>query len=440
MDQGMYARILLLGLILCTGLSDPGLISSVATAEESASSGSAPDTRRVPAMREATYRSLAEAQQLVDDSKPAEALPLLDRLLNRRGLNKYELAQVWNTMAYAYYTLDDIPNTIRAYEKVLVQEQITLALEMSALRSLFQLYYADEKYDTALSYIDRWLALNDVPDPNILFIKATCYYQMERYDDSLKFALLTEQVAREQSREIKENWLYMQVVLYNEKQEYAKVIPILKRLVVAFPKKQYWMHLAGMYSEVNQEDKALGAYYAAYKQGMFVRESEVVMLAQRLLNSEVPYEAAMVVQQGMKDGLVERNEKNLRLLGQSWTMAQEMPRAIQTWREAAKVAETGELYYRLAQALAQEDKHKEAVEAYQNAFKKGDLERPRDVRFWLAISLMQIEKWDDAIAAFNEAARDPSKKKQCDQYIRYVKGEVRRQTELARMEKELSRM
>lgn len=437
MCQGIRVRILLLGFLLLAGTALPGVISSVAYAEDS-ETASPPETRRVPAMREATYRSLAEAQQFVDDGQPNEALPLLERLLNRRGLNKYEIAQVWNTMAYAYYTLEDIPKTINAYEQVLAQEQITLALELSALRSLFQLYYSEEKYAKALTYIDRWLALNEVPDPNTLFIKATCYYQMEKYDDSLKWALEVERVAKEQGKEIKENWLYLQVVIYNEKQQYRKVIPLLERLIVLYPKKQYWMHLAGMYSETDQDEKALGAYYAAYKQGMFARESEVVMLAQRLLNAEVPYEAAMVLEKGMKDKLVARDEKNLKLLGQAYTMSQEMQKAIVVWREAAKVADTGELYYRLAQALASEDQHKEAVEAYKNALRKGDLEKPYDVRFWMGISLMQEQKWDDAIEAFQEASKDQSKAKQCDQYIRYVRGEVRRQKELARMERELS--
>ena len=131
-------------------------------------------TRKVPAMRERTYKKLAEAQLMIDPESipreegepapeptgtPQDAIELLTKLRGSKGLNSYELAQIWNTLAFAYYTLEDLPNTIRSYEQILKQGTITEALEMSALRALFQLYYAEEDYRRAIQYIDRWQAM-----------------------------------------------------------------------------------------------------------------------------------------------------------------------------------------------------------------------------------------------------------------------------------------
>jgi len=251
--------------------------------------------------------------------------------------------------------------------------------------------------------------------------------------NSLREAKRVEQIATEQQRTMKENWWYLQVVLYNELKDYDNVIAVLEKLITHYPKKQYWMHLAGMYSEKEWEGKALSAYYAAYRQGMFTRESEVVMLAQRLLNAEVPWEAAQVLEKGLKSGLVKEDEKNMKLLATAYTMAQDMSEAIDAWRKATKYAEDGDLFYRLAQALAQQDRHKEAVEAYRDALDKGDLRDVAEVNFWLGISLMQLEDWDQATAAFREAAKEKSKEKSARQYIRYIQGEKRRQEELKKM-------
>ncbi len=407
-------------------------------------------TRKVPAMREQTYKKLAEAQIMIDPESapreegepppepkgtPRDAVELLLKLKDRRGLNSYELAQIWNTLAFAYYTLEDLPNTIAAYENVLKQGTITEALEQSVLRALFQLYYSQEKYAKAIRFIEKWEALRDEPDAGVTFIKATAYYQMEDYRNALKYALKVEEIANAQGKTIKENWWYLQVVLFNELKDTDNMLVVLEKLILHYPKKQYWMHLAGIYSEKGWDDKALSAYYAAYIQGMFERESEVVMLAQRLLNAEVPNEAAMVLEKGFKDGIIEENEKNLKLLATAYTMAQEMGKAIDAWRDAAKFSKDGELYYRLAQALANEDRHKEAVEAYQKALdrkvKSKDL---ADVNFWHGISLMQLERWDQATKAFRAAARaDKKMAKQARQYIRYIAGEKRRQAELRKM-------
>ena len=440
-------------------------------------------TRKVPAMREKTYKKLAEAQLMVDpDSIPREegepapvpkgtpqdaVLMLLD-LMGSKGLNSYEKAQIWNTLAFAYYTLDDMPKTVNAYEQILKQGVISEALELGSLRALFQLYYADEKYLKAIKYIDRFQALQAVPDPQITFFKATAYYQLENFRESLKQAILVEElaVARralriESSMEaisngkmsdekmleaklalqklqakqaVKENWWYLQVVLYNELEDVDSVIRVLETLIVNYPKKQYWMHLAGMYSEKGQDDASLSAYYAAYIQDFLVRESEIVMMAQRLLGADNPYEASLVLEKGLKSKAIEENEKNLRLLATAYTLSQETNSAIDAWRDATKYAEDGDLHFRLAQALSAQDRHKEAVKAYNDAQKKGDLKKPGDVAFWKGISQMQLERWDSATKSFRSASKlDKKKSKQSRQYIRYISGEKRRQEELRKM-------
>lgn len=406
-------------------------------------------TRKVPAMREKTYKVLSEAQVMIDPESvpreegepapeptgtPQDAVRLLQKTLTQKGLNSYEMAQIWNTLAFAYYTLEDIPQTINAYEQILKQGTITEALELASLRALFQLYYSEEQYEKAITYIDRWQALKGTPDANVTFIKATAYYQMGNYRESLKQAIQVEEIAIAQEKTIKENWWYLQVVLYNEMNDVDNVIRVLETLIVHYPKKQYWMHLAGMYSEKGREDASLSAYYAAYVQGFLVKESELVSLAQRLLGATNPYEASQILEKGFDAGVVEENEKNIKLLATAYTLAQEMNSAIDAWRDAAKYSEDGETYYRLAQALAQEDRHKEAVDAYADAQKKGDLKKPADVAFWKGISEMQLERWDTATKSFRDAIKlDKNKEKQARQYIRYIAGEKNRQEELRKM-------
>lgn len=403
--------------------------------------------RNVPPLTERVYKQISEAQLLIDpesvpvedgeeppdvEPNPREGIAQLTKLLDRRGINSYERAQIWNTLAFGYYTIDDTGKTIEAYENVL-KETITEALELSALRALFQLHYAEENYERSLEFINRWQALKETPDPDVMYIKATVFYQLNQYDKALDVALEIERVAKAQERTIKESWWYLQVVLYNEMDAYQEVIPVLEKLIKHYPKKQYWMHLAGMYGETEQPDKALSAYYAAYKQDMFDKGSEVVMLAQRLLNAEVPFEAAQVLEKGIQDGLVEENLKNLKLLATAYTMAQEMDDAIGAWRDATQHAEDGQVYYRLAQALSREDRHEEAVDAYRGALDVGDLDDTADVQFWLGISLMQLERWDEATRAFRVAAKDEDKEKSARQYIQYIAGEKRRQEELKQM-------
>ncbi|MDA8627308.1 tetratricopeptide repeat protein [Pseudomonadales bacterium] len=409
-------------------------------------------TRRVPAISQSLYKQMSEAQVMIDpDSIPREegepapepkgtpqdGIQMLLDMTKKRKLNSNELSQLWNLLAFGYYTLEDVPNTIYSYEQVLAAGKvglITEALEKNSLRALFQLNYSIEKYELALKYIDLWEAVNGAPDAAVSYLKATANYQLERFEESLKWALQVEEIIIAEGREMKENWVYLQVVLYSELKDDDNVIRVLERMVVDYPKKQYWMHLAGMYTEKEWDDRALSAYYAIYSQGMFEKDSEIVMLSQRLLNAEVPYEAAIVLEKGIKDKLVETSEKNLRLLATCYTVAQEMSKAIDAWERATKSSEDGDIQYRLAQALAQQDRHKEAVGAYRQALEDDELKSPSDAHFWMAISHMSLENWDQASTAFKAASKlDKKIAKQARQYIRYIAGEKRRQAALKEM-------
>jgi tetratricopeptide (TPR) repeat protein len=139
-----------------------GLVYAEKSASKSGAASRKQKTRKVPAMREKTYKTIAEAQLFIEAENPAEAIPILQKLLSKRGLNVYEVAQTWNMLAFAYYIAEDNENTINAYEQVLKQGKITLALELGTLRSLFQLYYQAEEYKKSIAYIDRWLSIRPV--------------------------------------------------------------------------------------------------------------------------------------------------------------------------------------------------------------------------------------------------------------------------------------
>jgi tetratricopeptide (TPR) repeat protein len=409
-------------------------------------------TRRVPALRESTYRKLGDAQMMIDPESipreegepvpeptgtPQDAVNLLMDFKDKRGLNSYEKAQIWNTLAFAYYILEDMKNTIKAYEMVLQQGVISEALEQQSLRALFQLHFGEENFRKTIEYATKFEEVRGELDPVVTFTKALAYYLLEEYHDSLSHALLVEKVANEQGKEIKESWWYLQVVDYNVLEDTDNVIVVLEKLIHHYPKKQYWMHLAGMYSEKEWDDQSLSAYYAAYTQGFFTRQTEIVMLSQRLLNAEVPYEAAEVLEQGFSDKILKKSEKNLTLLATSYTMAQEMEKAIIAWKDAAKSADNGEIHYRLAQALAQQEHYSEAIKSYQKSLNSTDLlkKKESDAYFWMGISLMALERWDEAVRAFrNSEKADSKKRKTVRQYVTYITGEKRRLAELKRMQ------
>jgi hypothetical protein len=125
---------LLAATIIGTGLMlDPSVsFAQRAGADDEESQANQP-TRRTPAMRERVYQRLAEAQECSENDDMACARRLLDEVRGMTDLNSYETAQMWNFYAFIYFNQDDFEEAIRAYENVLQQPELPIAMETTTL-------------------------------------------------------------------------------------------------------------------------------------------------------------------------------------------------------------------------------------------------------------------------------------------------------------------
>ena len=54
------------------------------------------------------------------------------------------------------------------------------------------------------------------------------------------------------------------------------------------------------------------------------------------LGAEVPYRAAVIIEKGMKDGIIKRSAKNLEILGTAWYQAKDLNNAVKALEDASK--------------------------------------------------------------------------------------------------------
>ncbi len=195
--------------------------------------------RDVPALSESVYDVLANAQRLVESGNSPEAITLLVALRDAGGLNDYERAQVWNTLAYAHYRQGDTPGTIAAYEQVLVyRHSITEALERAALRALFQLQFGQNEYVASISLIDQYLELKGA-DPTTTFIKATALYQLKRWEAALTVAEEAESLSLSLDEQVPERCLRLQAAINTELGRPMETARVLERLMTLYPSAEY---------------------------------------------------------------------------------------------------------------------------------------------------------------------------------------------------------
>src|SRR5690606_8271060 len=279
------------------------------------------ETRRTPAMREVVYQRLAEAQACAEMGDLQCARDKLNQVSRMRDLNSYETAQMHYFEAYMAFEAEDYNAAITAYEKVLQQPDLPISLEQNTMLSLAQLYAQQERYQEALSMLDRWFGVTESPGTTAYVLKAQIHYQLRQYEQGIPAIMAAIDLAREQGRELEESWFQLLNVFYFELENYPKVIETLTFMINNWPKKDYVIQLASIYGQEGQEERMTALYEAAYEAGWLTRSQELVNLAQMLLQSEAPYKAALILEKGIEDGSIEKNEANWRLLSQAWQLA-----------------------------------------------------------------------------------------------------------------------
>jgi tetratricopeptide (TPR) repeat protein len=215
-------------------------------------------------------------------------------------------------------------------------------------------------------------------------------------------------------------------VIYFELKDYDNMIDVVKELIVYYPKDTYILTLAGIYSELGDTKKQLALTEVLYEKGYLVGPSHSTNLANLYLLHGQPYKAATVLEKEIGDGVVDANERNLRLLSQAWYQAREDKKAIPPLREAAAMSDDGELYVRLAQSHINLEQWKDAQASVEKGLTMGGLKRDDQANIMLGMALFNQKLLERARVAFQRAQGDSRSKRAAGQWIAYVDSEIKR--------------
>ena len=419
-------------------IADQGFDASfVSTATAQEASKNERETRKTPALRNNIYEKLAEAQAFAEAKQYVEAEAVLNDMLDatskKSKLNRYELANVYNTYAYLRYAVEDYDGALDYYQKVIDQRpEIPLALEINTLYTVAQLYFLQENWRKGIDTLNTWMSVTETPSTNAYVLLANGYFQLKDYDKSLSNIQIA--IDREESagKVPKEQWYNLARFIHFDRDNFREALNVLELLIMYYPKKQYWVQASHLYGEEKDEARQLALLEATYEQNLLDRSQDIVLISQLYLQAEVPYPAARAMEKGLADDIVEKESKNYELAGVAWRQAQEVTKSLPMLEAAASKSEKGELYARLGNVYLDVDKNKEAVEALKRGLDRGGVKRPDQARLALGMAYFNLGDFNAARRAFREARKDKRARSYADQWLKYISSEENRLEELAK--------
>ena len=387
-------------------------------------------TRQTAALSQKVYEKLTEAQALVEAGDVQAGLDILEGMRGNARLTAYETAQLYNYLAYTYFTLERYSDAIKAYKVILEQPDLPAALAQNSLYTLAQLYFTVEDYRSAVESIKRWFEAAPEPTETAWLLLAQGYYQLGQYQNVIEPVDKAIELMQAQGKPPEERLLLLKRAAYYELGDYKSLASVMRQLVDLYPRKGHWMTLAAAYSELGDTRRQMVIMEMLFEAGELERAEQVRNLANLYLLHKTPYKAARLLDQQMEIGKLEQSEANLRLLAQAWQQAHEDSEAIAPLAQAAALASGGELYLRLAQSQLNLGRYADAAASLETALARGGIERPDQARIMLGLAWFELDRLAEAREAFVAAAADERSRKTAQQWLDFIASERARRAAL----------
>ena len=423
----VFAALLVAPLMLGVEHSTLGINQAVAQEDQA----SQRKTKRVQSIRQKHTKTFEKIQLAFEEKKTTEAKRLLDKLESEPDLNNIEKAYLYNYRGNICFEQDNLNCALSNFKKVTAtREGLPDSFYNQMLYVIAQVLFSQEKYREALQYAQNWFKTQEDPSADAYMLVGQAYYMLKNYDAALPNVQKGIQKYEAVGSVPKEGWLNLLSYIYRQKDDYRKMLPVLKQLVQHYPKKTYLLTMGGVYNELGDQARMTAMYQALYDKNLMTSESELVTLAQLNMAQDNPYNAAQIMEKGIKAGTIKGNLKNYRIYSQSLFAAREYEKALDPLNKAAKLSKDGKLFNQLGLSYVQLNRWREAENALNRAIQKGGLTSTGGTYISLGLTQFEQKKFKSAKATFNKATNYEKVSRDARNWVKYVAAEEQRLKEL----------
>jgi tetratricopeptide (TPR) repeat protein len=281
----------------------------------------------------------------------------------------------------------------------------------SRARLLLQLAFQTKDYPQAINFGKKAQELSP-SDPEIGVYLSNSYYIVNDFENTKAVSAATIKQL-EDSGKVPEETLYriLQSACLNLKDNEC-VVSQIEKLVVHYPKPNYWTDLINSLLRVSSNDKEL-LNVLRLSDGVDVMKdsSQYTEMAQLALGQGLPGEAQAILEKGQQKGIFsDQREKDLanRILADAKQAVALDKSTLPKQDAAARAKPTGEADVKLGAAYHSYGETDKAIEALQRGVGKGGIKNPDEAGLLLGIAYLRSNNKPEAIKAFQTVTQTPA--------------------------------
>ena len=345
------------------------------------------------ALDELTWKQLNAIYEDVSSERYDEAHDDLRKMLKRAGRDAYLQAIVNQGLAQVEWARKNYDESLTYFETAVEINSLPNPAHFALMYQLAQLYFMQERYEEAMARLELWMC--KAPEEKITsdayVLQASIHAEKENYSGVLRS--IDKAIAMDQNP--RESWYQLKLVAHYELEQFPPAAETLETMISEWPdRKTYWIQLSQVYYKLQQNDRALAVLALAYRKDLLVQQGDFVFLSSLYSNSEVPYKAAEVLENGIRAGIVEPSKHHWTVIADTWYAAEELEKSLGAYQQAGKAASDGVIDLRRAYILVDLERWSAALEALDFALQKGGLDERRTGEAYLLRGMARFNLGD----------------------------------------------
>lgn len=324
------------------------------------------------ALDEVTWNQLNAIYQEISEEDYDAALTDLEKLLRRADRDTYLQAIINQALAQVEWSRGEYESSLAYLENAVSLDVLPDRVHFALIYQMAQLFYMQERYSLALERLSLWFC--KVPPESITppahVFQASLFSQQQDYAKALN-AIDTAIALAEEPRE---SWYQLKLAAHYELEQFPQAAQALEVMIETWPtRKIYWIQLSQILFRLKEEKESLAVLALAHRKGLLDNQADVLYLSSLYSNSGLPYQAAEVLQTGIRDGIVESSKQHWVAVADTWYAAHELEMALAAYEMAGREADDGDIDLRRGFILVDLERWPAALESLDLALDKGGL-------------------------------------------------------------------
>jgi tetratricopeptide (TPR) repeat protein len=358
--------------------------------------------QKADTVRPEVGKPLQAAQALVKQRKGREALHEVakaEAVPNRTPYENFLIQQMRGSAAVA---AGDSDTAIKAFEAVLGSGRVSGREATSMVQAVAVAYYQKKDYANAAKWTQRYFKEGG-NDASMRTVLLQSYYLGNDCGSVQKMLA----AADEGSKRASEEELQILANCYLRQKDNTGYVNTIEKLVVHYPKKEYWTDLLARVQKKSGFSDRLGVnvYRLRFATNNAGTANDYMEMAQLAMQAGVPAEAKVIVDKGYASGQLgkgdqaERHERLKKLIDK--TLAEKKATREADEKEAL-AAKDGNAMVTLGLNYVYEGNANKGLPMIEQGIKKGGLKRPEDAKLRYGEALLYAGRKDRAVQVLRE--------------------------------------